>query len=194
VADGVVHQVVQQPPHQLRVPEVGARGFGDRHPDGRARQHLDRVAGADLPLLKHAQVSAGPAGVGEPLDPLTLVHPAGEDHARDPGRGDLNHGRADPPHLPDQAAGDLEPAGGDVLAEGPAGQFPAQPFHPPVQVLPGVGVKSLLVAAVVRLVHLLITGQAEPADRDRPRNRPLVDRGALEPAGPLLIPPVPGVD
>src|SRR5262249_39220546 len=121
-------------------------------------------------------------------------HPRGEGGPGAAWGGARAPGRPKPPHLPDQASRDFEPAGGDVLPERSAGQFAAQPFHPPVQVLPGVGVKRLLVATVVRLVHLLVTGQAQPADRDRALRGPLVDRGAPEPAGPLRVPPAPGVD
>ena len=62
--------------------------------------------------------------------------------------------------LADDGAVDVDPLGGQILAEQPVGQPAAQPRLPPVLVLPRVRVNGLVVAAVVLDVEDLITDQA----------------------------------
>ncbi len=59
------------------------------------RDQLDRIPSRDLALLENPGVGARSLGVAKPPDPARFAHPIGEHRARDPGRGQLQQGRAD---------------------------------------------------------------------------------------------------
>src|SRR6516165_12667107 len=131
--------------------------------------------------------AGSPAGGGPGTASSHLMASLAGRRAGGPRRGDLDPGRAQLPDLADQRAGDVQADGRDVLAERAIGQLAAKLFHPPVQVLPGVGVDSLLGAAVGGLVHLLVAAEAEHAYLDTAGHRPLVDRGPALLARPVRI-------
>src|SRR6266702_254092 len=165
----------QHAAHEFLVSVERAHRLSDGDPLGRPLKYLRLVTGPDRAFGQHPQVCAWPPGGSEPLYPVRLIQPRLEGDAGDPRAGDLDHGRADPPGLADQRTGDVEPGRGDVLAELPVAQLVAEPFHPPVQVLPGVGINGLLIAAVVLLVGVLVAGQPEHPQPDAAGDWPLVD-------------------
>src|SRR5260370_40914705 len=59
----------QQPPHQLRVAVERGHRLREGNPPIGPADHLDPVTGADHALLQDPQISPGPPGTGEPLDP-----------------------------------------------------------------------------------------------------------------------------
>jgi hypothetical protein len=149
----------------------------------------DGVASADVARLDDPQVRAGPGDGGEPLDPAFLLQPALEGATGDPGAGNLEDDLgADAPALADQRAIDVDTLGGEVLAEDPVGQFPADLGRPEVEVFPRVGVDGLVGPAVMLDVEDPVAGQAHVAGplgrgrphRDRSLDRLLVDASQLD--------------
>src|SRR6266542_910323 len=83
---------LQHAAHQVLVTVVGAHRLRDRDPLRRAVDDLGPVAGRDGAFGQHPQVHARPAGRGEPLHPVRLVHPGLERDAGNPRAGDLDDG------------------------------------------------------------------------------------------------------
>src|SRR4029077_20276913 len=129
--------------------------------------------------------------LGEPLHPELLLEPPGERPARDTRRGHLED--TDVAHLPslaDERSVDIEPCGGQVLAEDAVGQWPPELSLPEVQVLAGIGIDGLVGPSMrARVADGVASGTAPPRFRPRvaQRNRfwrwPFVDpthtRGGL---------------
>jgi hypothetical protein len=102
--------------------------------------------------------------------------------ARGPGHPHLERDRADPPHLSDDRAADVEALRAEVLPEQPRRDGPAQLAGPPAGVFGGVGVDRLVCAAVVG-TELAVTGQAGGGDLHGSVDGLLVDRGLVEVTG-----------
>ena len=142
------------------------------------------VAGLDLALLEHPEVDAGPAHPGEPLDPgggveALAAHPRLEGVARGARLDGLQQGAAHPPPLAQHRLVEVDAGGGEVLAEQPRADRPAELLLPPVEVLLRVGVDRLVGAAVEPRVPHPVALEPEPVHPDRSVHRRLVDRGLL---------------
>src|SRR6266700_3750242 len=174
---------LEQPAHQVLIAVISEHRLGNRHAGRRTVHHPRLVGRADRTRGDNAQVSTGPPGRGEPLDPAIFTQPRLERDARDARACDLHNRRADLPLLADHRSGDVEAHGGDVLAKLPVPELAPEPLHPPVQVLAGIGVHRLFPAAVVLGVGLLVAVKPEEADPDPARGRALVYRG---PGGPAV--------
>ena len=121
---------------------------------------------------------------GEPLDPDAAAPSGPERRARDPRLGHLQHRGADPPPLADDRTGHVQADGGEVLAEQPAAQRPAQ-LAPPrrrgppgrTRTRPGRGRRGGGVSQIASPARPLAP-QPGTATADRPGTGLLVDAAA----------------
>ena len=86
---------------------------------GSARDREDRVAGADLAFLEHAQVEARPSAGGQERGHLRLVRANADAVAGGPGLGHLEQRSPDPVAVADADLVVRQPLDGEVLAELP---------------------------------------------------------------------------
>src|SRR5581483_5256179 len=110
------------------------------------------------------------------LDEARVVHPLRELPAGDARRCDLEQDRADGPAFADQGVGDVDAARGEVLAEGAGNERATELAGPPVVVLAGIGVHSLVGTAVDAAVGLVVAPDVHAADGHAAADRLLPDR------------------
>ena len=125
----------------------------DRDPVCRAMDDGDRVAGPNLPGGDHAQVGAGHGRTRERPQPAAFGDPAAERATRYSRDGHRQLQLVpDPPPLADHCTVDVKPGRGEVLAEHTAREGALQDGLPVVEILPGIGMHGLRVAAVILAV------------------------------------------
>jgi hypothetical protein len=178
---------LQQPLQRLGLVHENSERLGDGHPVSRPAYDLDRITPANESRGHDPEVRAGAVGLGKPLHPARLAHPGLERRARDaPERRLQHHGVAYPPLLAHHGAADIHSGRRQVLAEETARQTTIEFTFPPVEVLPGVHVNRLIVAAVTfriadRVAHQAAVQagrlRARRAQLDRMIDRSLVDAG-----------------
>src|SRR5262249_23030502 len=142
-------------------------------------------AGRDLPFFRDAQVVAAPSCLEEAPDHSRIPEAKAELEARKPRLRDDELGRADAEAV---ANSDLvlgrRPLHGQVLAERPPRQRPAE-LLPPVRVVLGpVQVDGLVGAAVDGQIRLAISLEVEPVDANRAVDGLLEDPGRHLPLPP----------
>ena len=100
---------------------------------------------------------------------------------------------ADPPLLAEPSGGDGQAGRTQVFAEQAGRELAVQPLGPPRGVLVRIHVDGAVLSAVTA-VDLLVAGQPERSDVDRPAHRSLVDRRAMEVPLAQLVHDVDGPD
>ena len=145
----------------------------------------DRVAGADLTLLQHAQVEARAAVTGQQRRHPRLGEPDADLVAGDPGLGDLEQRRADRIAVADADLLVGQAVDGEVLAELPElGQRMAELLLPVAVGADLVDEHGPVLPAVPDEVGLRVACDVEPADLAAVGHRRLPDGAAHPLAAP----------
>src|SRR5207237_2825431 len=130
---------------------------------------------------------SGPQCLPEAARKHLVVHPHSKPPARHPRLGNLEHGSPDLPAFADERVVDLEPFGGEVLAELAVGDRTADLLFPPPLVFHRVCVDRLVESTMCLAICLAVSLEIDASSRYPPGYRQFPDR-ALSRAAAIFEP------